>query len=167
MSNIKEKRIADTNDNIKAIIINKDRLGIDELTSILSEYDKIEVAGIINPIEKSQTNHILRRVPLWKGKSINIINPSEIAYLMAKNGQVTVVTNDESYLSNYSLCYWEQKLKDMYFYRCHKSYLVNIERIKEVQPFFDNTYIIKFEGLKDEVTVSRSYIKEFRNILDI
>jgi two-component system, LytTR family, response regulator len=164
---MKKQKKESTNKNIKAIIINKGGLELDKLSNILTKYEEIEVAGIINPIEQSVPNHILRRVPLWKGKSITILNSSDIAYLAAKDGQVSVVTNTESYLSNYSLSNWEQKLKHSFFFRCHKSYLVNMERIKEVTPFFDNTYIIKFEGLKDEVTVSRGYIKDFREILDI
>lgn len=153
--------------NIKVVIINKEGIDIDKIYNIMSKYEELDITGIINPINQRERDQYLRRVPLWKGKSITILNPSDIIYLVAKGGQVAVVTSTERYLTNHSLNYWEEKLKDLFFFRCHKSYLVNMERIKEVKPFFDNTYIISFEGLKDEVTVSRSYVKEFRQILYI
>jgi len=162
---MKEQKNLYNSKNIKAIIINQDGLGLDELSNILSKYEELEIAGIINLVEQSNPNHVLQRISLWKGKSIIFVNPLDVVYLAANNGQVSVVTNAETFTSNYSLNYWEQKLKDSFFFRCHKKYLVNMERIDEVIPFFDNTYIIKFKGLKDEVTVSRNYIKEFRKKL--
>ena len=140
---------------------------MDRLSDFLAKHEEVEVAGIINPIGRSVPNQILRRVHLSKEKSIIMVNPSDIIYLEAQDGKVSVVTNTERYLSHYSLNYWEQELEELFFFRCHKSYIVNLERIKEIIPFFDNTYIIKFEGFKDEVTVSRSYIKNFRQILCI
>ncbi len=155
------------NDNIKAIIIDNNGLGIDNISNIISKYDDIEVVGIINPVIQSQTSQTLRRVSIPKGKDIVILDPLDILYLSAKNGKVAIVTKTEKYLSNYSLNYWEQKLKDLFFFRCHNSYLVNMERINAITPFFDNTCFIKFEGLEEKISVSRSYIKSFRQILGI
>jgi two-component system response regulator LytT len=81
-----------------------------------------------------------------------------------KDGKVSVVTRTESFLSNNTLNYREEKLKDFFFFRCHNSYL---EKITEVTPFFDNTCFVKFEGIKDKVSVSRSCIKDFRQMLGI
>ncbi len=152
--------------HIEAIIIGKNGFGMDKISDII-KYEEVEVVGIIKPVKQSKISHILRRVSIPKGKDIVILDPSEIVYLAAKNRKVSVITKTESYLSNYSLNYWEQKLKDFYFFRCHNSYLVNMEKIKEITPFFDNTCFIKFEGLEDKVSVSRSYIKAFRQILGI
>ncbi|QNU66245.1 LytTR family transcriptional regulator DNA-binding domain-containing protein [Ruminiclostridium herbifermentans] len=164
MNDIKKVR---TNKKIEAIIINKDSLGVEKLSNILEKYEELEVAGIINPIKQCEPCHAFRRVSISYGKNFVILDPSDIFYLAAKDRKVSVVTKTERYLSSYSLNYWEGKLKNLFFFRCHNSYLVNMEKIKEVMPFFDNTCFITFEGLTDKVSVSRSRIKEFRKFLGI
>lgn len=164
MKNIKK---ISTKNKFQAIIINKNGLEMDKLFSILSKYEEIDVTGIINPVKKSEPNHTLKRVSISKGRSIVIIDPSDIVYLASKDGKVSVVTRTESHLSNNTLNDWEEKLKDYFFFRCHNSYLVNMEKITEVTPFFDNTCFVRFEGIKDKVSVSRSCIKDFRQILGI
>ncbi|HAS80126.1 MAG TPA: DNA-binding response regulator, partial [Fusobacteriaceae bacterium] len=44
---------------------------------------------------------------------------------------------------------------------------VNINKIKEIIPWFNSTYNLKIEGLDIEVTVSRNKIKKFRKLLNI
>ncbi len=158
---------SDANKNIRAIIINNNGLEMDMLFNIITKYEDIEVAGIINPMKQREPGHTLSRVCISKGKNIAILEPSDIVYLAAKDGKVSVVTKAETHISNYSLNYWEQKLKDFFFFRCHNSYLINMEEIKEITPFFDNTCFVTFKGLKDKVSVSRRYIKEFRQILGL
>lgn len=46
--------------------------------------------------------------------------------------------------------------------RIHRSCLVNIEKIKEVQPWFNQTYQVTIK--KDlKLPVSRSYVQDFKN----
>lgn len=164
---MKDIKKVGSNKNIEAVIINKDNLGVEQLSNILAKYGEIEVAGIINPIKQIEPSHTFRRVSVVNGKNFVILDPADIFYLAAKDKKVSVVTKTERYLSSHSLNYWEEKLKNLFFFRCHNSYLVNMEKIKEVMPFFDNTCFITFDGLTDKVSVSRSCIKEFRKFLEI
>ena len=41
------------------------------------------------------------------------------------------------------------------FFRCHRSYLVNLSQIREIVPWFNNTYLLRLRDLEAEVPVSR------------
>jgi DNA-binding LytR/AlgR family response regulator len=56
-------------------------------------------------------------------------------------------------------------MKDQRFFRTHKSYLVNLDKVKQAVPFFNYTYLLKLEGSKDEIPVSRSYLKDFKQMM--
>jgi two-component system LytT family response regulator len=47
------------------------------------------------------------------------------------------------------------------------SYIVNIDKIVEIIPWFNSTYNLRFKGVKNEIPVSRSKVKEFKEIMDI
>ena len=51
------------------------------------------------------------------------------------------------------------------FFRCHRSYCVNINKIREIVPWFNSTYLIRLHDLPFEVPVSRSNIKAFRQLM--
>ena len=45
------------------------------------------------------------------------------------------------------------------FYRTHRSYMINLDKITEVEPWFNGTYVLKIQDLKFKVPVSRNNIK--------
>ena len=53
------------------------------------------------------------------------------------------------------------------FYRTHRSYIVNLDIVKEVEPWFNGTYILKIKDLSFKVPVSRNNVKEFKELLTI
>jgi DNA-binding LytR/AlgR family response regulator len=63
--------------------------------------------------------------------------------------------------------YWEERLAELNFFRCHKSYLVNFDKIEKILPMFNNTYLLKIAGYPAEIPVSRSKAKELSQILGL
>lgn len=54
------------------------------------------------------------------------------------------------------------------FFRCHKSYIVNLDKIKEVYSWFNGTYKLIIDDFeKTEVPVSRLHVKEIKSELGI
>ncbi len=51
--------------------------------------------------------------------------------------------------------------------RVHKSYIVNLKKIESIIPWFKGIYWIVMEGIKMKIPVSKSIIKELKNILGI
>ncbi len=110
----------------------------------------------------------LKKVTVWKDERIFLINPADILYCFAQDKEVNVITRqDLSYKSKYPLGTLEEKLKAYKFFRCHRSFIVNIDKVEEIIPDVNSIYLLKLKNLKEEIPVSRSYMKQFKNLLDL
>lgn len=86
---------------------------------------------------------------------------NEIEYIESIAGKVWIV-GKETYKSNLTLREVEDKLP--YFYRCHRSYLVNLARIKALVTYGKNSYGLVLEN-RTEIPVSRTKVKELKELL--
>ena len=108
----------------------------------------------------------LKKVPIWKDDKVVLVSISDIHYFMSCEKEVRVVTKNQSVLrSSNTLNYWEERLGEQKFFRCHRSFLVNLNMVEEIIPTFQNTYILKLKGIKDEVPVSRTCFYNLKSLL--
>ncbi|MCG4395470.1 LytTR family DNA-binding domain-containing protein, partial [Escherichia coli] len=78
-----------------------------------------------------------------------------------------VYTRRESYVMPMNITEFFSKLPPSHFFRCHRSFCVNLNKIREIEPWFNNTYILRLKDLDFEVPVSRSKVKEFRQLMHL
>lgn len=93
---------------------------------------------------------------------IYLIDLKDILYFYSEGRNVFLKTFEKRYQTKYKLKDLEKKLDGINFLRTHKCYIVNLEKINEVIPWFNNTFILKFKGIDDEVPVSRKFSKAFK-----
>lgn len=98
------------------------------------------------------------------GDNIRVINTDEIVYVGTENRQVFVKTLEDRYEVDTPLYVIEKKLGPS-FIRIHRSFIINIYYIVEIQPWFGGTYTLLFKD-GSSVPVSRSHIKAVRKILE-
>ncbi len=96
-----------------------------------------------------------------------IVDASEVIYATIEDGLITVVTTNLEGQSNYrTIEELHSSLDPEIFWRVHRSYLVNINRIKEVIPWFKSTYMLRMDDKKQtEIPVSRTQTKRLRALL--
>lgn len=109
-----------------------------------------------------------KKIPVdYKGR-YKMLPVEKIFYLTAEEGGVVVKAEEGSYDAKMSLAELEHELKNAGFFRCHRSYLVNLNRVAEVIPWFKGKYLLVMEDPdRSEVPVSRTYIKELCDIFKI
>ncbi|MCM3354139.1 DNA-binding response regulator [Bacillus halotolerans] len=117
--------------------------------------------------EPEQISHASQhKLALSVGESIVIVDTKDIIFAGTEDGHVHVKTFDVSYSVNDTLVVIEKKLPETDFLRVHRSFVVNTEYIKEIQPWFNSTYnLIMKDGSK--IPVSRTYAKELKKLLHI
>lgn len=73
------------------------------------------------------------------------------------------------YLSRYSLVELESKLDNNLFFRAHRNFLINLNYVENIVPWFNNTYIIHLRGNKHsyEIPLSRDRVKRFKTLMGI
>lgn len=109
------------------------------------------------------------RLVAWKNERLVVIPYSDIIYVKADESRKTAVATAKGiFLANFNLKELEDKLRPPAFLRTHKSYIVNLDKVQEIVPWFNNTYLLKLEDSPDhDVPVARHYIKQFQSILGI
>ena len=90
----------------------------------------------------------------------------DILYLVVEERRTFAVTAREKVRLAGSLSHWRAELPPQRFYRCHGSYLVNLEKIVSVEPGLGNVWSIRLADCGEAVPVSRHFVAPLRELLD-
>ncbi|UBH08680.1 LytTR family DNA-binding domain-containing protein [Macrococcus armenti] len=91
------------------------------------------------------------------------INPEDINYIEGAEGKVNIHFNGESFKADYTLNELEEKLKVYGFYRCHRSYIINLQKVTEMITWSKNSYSIKVDSMENTfIPLSRNKVKEIQ-----
>jgi two-component system, LytTR family, response regulator LytT len=103
------------------------------------------------------------------GERFLLIQAEEVVHASVEDDVITVVTNSLSGTSNYrTLDELQARLDPEVFWRVHRSHLVNINKIREVVPWFSRNYLLKMKDAKgSEIPVSRSQTRRLREYLKL
>lgn len=135
---------------------------------ILKPYSQTRIADTLQRLENSAAAKLhIDRITLWKNEKLVVLDANDIYYCEAHKHEVNVYTKDEHFIVNSSISDFHKKLKQDSFFRCHRSYIVNIDKITEIIPWFNNTYMLKLKGLDAEIPVSRQNIPLFKKLMGI
>jgi two-component system, LytTR family, response regulator LytT len=98
-----------------------------------------------------------------------LLDAEEMVYASIQDGTITIFSRDMEGVSNYKTI---EELSDTLdadvFWRAHRSYLVNINQIKEVLPWFKSSYMLKMNDKRaSEIPVSRAQTKRLRELLKL
>jgi two-component system response regulator LytT len=98
-----------------------------------------------------------------------IVDASDLIYATIADGLITLVTTNLEGQSNYrTIEDLQANLDREMFWRVHRSYLVNINRIKEVVPWFKSSYQLRMDDRKHtEVPVSRVQTRRLRELFKL
>ena len=116
----------------------------------------------------SKTKIIVKKLPLEQNGKIIMVNYNDLIYAYTQRGLVSVVTTNGEFGYGGTLTEMEIRLTHTNLVRVHKSYIVNMDKVTEVVPWFKGTYWLKVEGDHEaEIPVSKSQIKEIKEILGL
>lgn len=101
-----------------------------------------------------------------------LVDQKDICYAWIEDGVITVVTAGSAGMEGQSNCRTLEELLDSLdtnlFWRAHRSYLVNINRIREVVPWFKSSYQLRMDDKKQtEIPVSRAQTKRLRELFGL
>jgi two-component system LytT family response regulator/two-component system response regulator LytT len=97
------------------------------------------------------------------------VDAQDIVYATIEDGLITVISTNLEGQSNYrTIEELQSNLDAETFWRVHRSYLVNIHRIKEVIPWFKSSFQLRMDDKKQsEIPVSRVQTKRLRALLKL
>ena len=125
----------------------------------------------LEQIVKMMAGRQVRReqVALKVGERFMLVQAEEIIFASLADESINIVTGQVSGTSNYrTLDDLQARLDPDVFWRVHRSHLVNINKIKEIVPWFSRNYILRMKDAKGtEIPVSRSQTKRLREYLKL
>jgi len=131
----------------------------------------VAVNDQLEKIVKMMADRQVRReqVALKVGERFMLVQAEEIIFASLADESINIVTGHVTGTSNYrTLDDLQARLDPEIFWRVHRSHLVNINKIKEIVPWFSRNYILRMKDAKaTEIPVSRSQTKRLREYLKL
>ncbi len=114
-----------------------------------------EIVGLMLEQKKEKKQLLLKRED-----ELVMVAVGEILYLEARNQDIRVVTMDSEYMRRYNLKDYERELSGYDFFRCHRSYLINLAKVKRVagrEVFMENGENIPLSRIREKALKEALY----------
>jgi len=107
----------------------------------------------------------LTRLAVHDRDRIRVLDVDEVDWIGVEDEQVVVHVGDRAYPTRRTLTALEARLDPAYFFRAHRSAIVNLSRVKEVIPWFKGSHRLRLTT-GAQVDLSRAQARALRKILD-
>lgn len=137
---------------------------------------------IVKPFSVERIYKTMERAKLWLSeaklntlKNLIVVNNffldiEDIIFISREDNHTIVVTSEQKISINESLDSVEQKVSNIpYLFRCYRSYIVNLKKLKEIKPFAFSrkTYKLIMRDTKEIAMATREKVKEIEELLGI
>jgi len=103
------------------------------------------------------------RILIQSARKLKTISVNDIIRIQAEGDYSRLITESESYLSNYGISVLESKLDPDIFIRIHRSSMINLNYVKEVEKYASSYDVLMHNG--DVVRVSRGYMDNLKKLM--
>lgn len=105
------------------------------------------------------------RLMLKHREGVNFVSMDDILLVQRENrATVLYTTEDGRYVTSDSLGEVESKLDKSMFFRCHKSYIINLNHIDNITPYGRWTYIVKLRGTKHDALITHEKYEDLERL---
>ncbi|WP_243041305.1 LytTR family DNA-binding domain-containing protein [Dyella sedimenti] len=109
----------------------------------------------------------LNKIPVYRANRLVLIEVDDTLRLESNDHYTWIVTATDRYLSNLSLSDLEERLDPARFFRCHRSHIVNLHHVHEIERDGELMYIVYDRPELARVPVSRSHARELREMVGL
>lgn len=145
------------------------KITIERIVKGLNSMSTEKLSRFISEVIKEKNERPkINKIAVEKEDHVILLDPDEIVYCYREGRQIYIKTIDHTYSSKHSLLAMQEKMASNNFYRTHRAYLVNLNFIDQLVPWFNGAYtLILKDRQRTRVPVSRSYAKNFKDIFGI
>lgn len=144
------------------------RLDDDGLVELNNNKEEEEVDKDIDGTTNKNQIYKIDKISAKVGERILLFDPTEIDYVESEQGISNLSIRGDKFPCNVSLADLEERLKYFGFFRCHRSYLVNLQRVREVITWTRNSYSLSLDDkTKSSIPLSKGRLEELKAILKL
>lgn len=105
------------------------------------------------------------RLMLHHREGVSFINMSDILLVQRENRSTVIYTaGDGRYVTSDSLGETEARLDPNVFFRCHKSYIINLNQINNITPYGRWTYVVRLNGTTQDALITHEKYEELERM---
>ena len=120
-----------------------------------------EVEAVIQPVR-------FEKIPTKVNDKIVLFDPPEIDFIESSDGQSKLYIKGDIYQSMFTLNELEERLQPFGFFRCHRSYIVNLQKVREVVTWTRNSFtLVLNDTSKSSVPLSKAKMAELKGMLGL
>lgn len=110
----------------------------------------------------------VEKIPAKFEDKLLLFDPFELDFIESEHGISNLSVRGEKFPCNISLADLETRLKSFGFFRSHRSYLVNLQRVREVVTWTRNSYSLNLDDKnKTSIPLSKGRLEELKKILNL
>ena len=142
--------------------IDKERFhqAIERIKSRLKDKEK-NMNQLVELLNSRDTNEFSSHLFVQKSDKFLNIPVTDILHLEASGDYTILSTADDQFLSSSGIGKLETRLDPNIFIRVHRSTIINLNHLKEIEKHFNGGLVVKMKNGKS-FSVSRTYAKEIR-----
>lgn len=138
--------------------------GLRQLEMEIDESEAKEAVEVqANPVVEK-----LFKIPAKVDDKVILFDPTEIDYIESQSGKSYIYINKDAFALDLTLTEIEEKLELYGFYRCHRSYIVNLQKVREIITWSKNTYSLRINNkVQSTIPLSRTKIQVIQEIFKL
>lgn len=119
----------------------------------------------VNKLIQHSLEETIERIVVKSNSKISVIPVDKIRYLEAQDDYVMIYTFEGKHLKQGTMKYFEEHLDPKEFMRVHRSYIIRLDQVVQLEPYGKDSYVAK---LKDgpAVKISKSGFKNLKEKLN-
>lgn len=105
----------------------------------------------------------IEKISVKLDDKVYLFDPNDIDYVESVNSKSMICVHGSTFIGTYTMDELERRLKRYGFYRSHRSYLVNMQKVNEVVKWTKNSYSLKLRNLDDTpIPLSKGRVEQLR-----
>jgi ABC-2 type transport system ATP-binding protein len=154
-----------TRDGSAILILSAEDQQVNLLADVVFRFNHGQVVDTYHPGDE-QRESLPFKIPAKLEHTVALVDPAEIYFAFAQDDRTFLETGDGSLPTQFTMAELEQRLSRSGFFRAHRSYLVNLQLVKEVIPYTRDSFSLRLKDPQATVIpLSKSAARELRDLM--
>ena len=105
----------------------------------------------------------VKKIAAKSGTKTLLFEPKDIDYIESLNKANFLSVRNSSYQVGYTMDELEDMLKEFGFFRCHRSYIVNVQKVEEIEKWTKNSYSLRLNNPQNsQIPLAKGRVAQMR-----
>ncbi len=117
------------------------------------------------PAAPAPSRKAAARLMLHHKEGVSFVNTADIVLVQREDRSTVIYTaSGDRYVTGDSLSETETRLDPAVFFRCHKSYIINLNCISNITPYGRWTYVVRLKGIAQDALITHEKYEELEKL---